>query len=92
MLTIQPSAALDCSDCVREQAGADGGMVLLVPPHLRDTQLLPLLEKYKQYRVWRLSFEGVGSTQRAYAGFADAAAAQQFDRRVEYMTTTFCCR
>lgn len=88
VLIIQPSAALDCSDCVKEGAG----QVLLVPPALPDAQLLPLLEKYRSYRVWRLNFAGVGATKRAYGGFGDAAAAAAFDRRVDHMTTEFCCR
>ena len=92
VLIIQPSAALDCSDCVKEGAGQGGARVLLVPPALPDAQLLPLLEKYRSYRVWRLNFAGVGATKRAYGGFGDAAAAAAFDRRVDHMTTEFCCR
>lgn len=92
-LIIRPSATLDCKDCVKEQAGAGGEpTVLLVPPGLPDAQLLPLLEPYKKYRVWRLSFEGVGAAERAYGGFADVATAKRFDQRMERMTTTFCCR
>ena len=103
MLVIRPSAELECSDCVKEVKGEQqaaeqkgGGQgsppVLLVPPALTDAQLLPLLEPYRRYRVWRLSFEGVGATRRAYGGFNDTAAAVAFDKRVAYMTTNFCCR
>ncbi|KAL4425402.1 hypothetical protein ABPG75_009418 [Micractinium tetrahymenae] len=95
VLTIQPSAELTCCDCVKEQpAGApSGGPLLLIPPELTDAQLLPLLAPYTQkYRVWRLSFEGVGGARRAFRGFADPAAAQAFNRRMEHMTTNFCCR
>lgn len=66
--------------------------VLLVPPALRSGELLPLLEPYRHYRVWRLNFSGVGSTQRAYSGFSDQAAAEAFDRRMAAITTTWCCR
>jgi hypothetical protein len=92
LLIIQPSAALQCTDCVKEEPGEGGIMLLMVPPALPDAQLLPLLEPYSSYRVWRFSFAGVGSTQRAYGGFSDAAAAQAFDQRMEWMTTDFCCR
>ncbi|PSC76256.1 glycosyltransferase family 77 isoform A [Micractinium conductrix] len=94
VLTIQPSAELDCTDCVKEAEGgaAGGGPLLLVPPMLTDAQLLPLLQQYRKYRVWRLSFAGVGTTQRAYAGFAKAEEAEAFNRRIEHITTNFCCR
>ena len=50
VLLIQPSAALDCGDCVREEAPATPGGPprLLVPPALRDDLLLPLLEPYRK--------------------------------------------
>ncbi|EFN56520.1 hypothetical protein CHLNCDRAFT_144132 [Chlorella variabilis] len=92
VLIILPSAALHCRDCVKEQKGLDGKTVLLVPPALRSGELLPLLEPYRHYRVWRLNFSGVGSTQRAYSGFSDQAAAEAFDRRMAAITTTWCCR
>lgn len=95
MLVIQPSAQLQCRDCVKEvePATTSGSPPrLLVPPALTDAQLLPLLEPYQRYRVWRFSFEGVGSTARAYGGFADLKAAQLFDKRMEHITTNFCCR
>lgn len=93
VLVIAPSAALDCADCVKEEAaGPDGAPRLLVPPRLNDAQLLRLLEPYRRYRVWRLSFEGVGDTARAFAGFASTEAATAFDRRMEHITTDFCCR
>lgn len=91
---IRPSAALSCRDCAREAApdNPGGPPVLLVPPGLTDAQLLPLLEPYKRYRVWRLSFAGVGATARAYGGFASLEAARRFDQRMERITTDFCCR
>ncbi|KAL4427446.1 hypothetical protein ABPG77_000735 [Micractinium sp. CCAP 211/92] len=93
VLLIEPSAALACTDCVREEAaGPDGTPRLLVPPSLHDAQLLRLLEPYRRYRVWRLSFEGLGSTARAFAGFSSAEAAAAFDRRMAHITTDFCCR
>lgn len=93
MLVIQPSAALGCTDCVREEAaGLDGAPRLLVPPGLHDAQLLRLLGPYRRYRLWRLSFEGVGAAERAYAGFSSAEAAGAFDRRMAHITTDFCCR
>lgn len=92
VLVIRPSAALACSDCVQEAAGADGTPVLEVPPGLTDAQLLPLLEPYRRYRVWRLSLEAVGGPQRAFGGFADAAAAAGFDQRMERITGQWCCR
>lgn len=93
VVVIRPSAALACTDCVREEAGRGGGPpVVLVPPGLTDAQLLPLLAPYKRYRVWRLSFEGVGGVARAYGGFASQEAAHRFDQRMERITTTFCCR
>ena len=105
VLIIRPSAELECRDCVKEvkgeqqeqgqqqQGGGQGSPpVLLVPPGLTDAALLPLLEPYRWYRVWRLSFEGVGATARAYGGFNDTVAAVAFDKRVAYMTTNFCCR
>lgn len=94
VLTIQPSAELGCSDCVKERpaGGAGGAPLLLVPPGLSDEQLLPLLAPYARYRVWRLSFEGVGGAARTYRGFAEPATAEAFNRRMEHMTTNFCCR
>lgn len=93
VLLIEPSAALACTDCVREEAaGPDGTPRLLVPPSLHDAQLLRLLEPYRRYRVWRLSFEGLGSTARAFAGFSSADAAAAFDLRMAHITTDFCCR
>ncbi|KAL4447412.1 hypothetical protein ABPG75_004631 [Micractinium tetrahymenae] len=93
VLIIQPSATLDCADCEREEpAGPDGSLRVLVPPSLHDTQLLRLLEPYRRHRVWRLSFEGVGATARAFAGFSDREAAAAFDRRMAHITTDFCCR
>ena len=69
VLVVRPSAALECDDCVRELPAKDGGPpTLLVPPGLRDTALLPLLEPYKRYRVWKLVFDDVGSTAMAYGG------------------------
>lgn len=57
VLTIQPSAELDCTDCVKEAEGgaAGGGPLLLVPPMLTDAQLLPLLQQYRKVGA------GVGS-------------------------------
>ncbi|PSC75627.1 Histone H2A [Micractinium conductrix] len=92
VLTIQPSAALTCTDCVQEERGADGQTVLLVPPALRDGALLPLLQPYRRYRVWRLSFAGVGSAQRAFGGFGKPSRAAAFDRRMDRILTTWCCR
>ncbi|KAL4457956.1 hypothetical protein ABPG75_012821 [Micractinium tetrahymenae] len=92
ILTIRPSAALDCTDCVREEKGPDGATVLLVPPALKDAQLLPLLAPYQRFRVWRLSLERVGAPVRAFGGFAEAAASEAFDRRMERVLTTWCCR
>ena len=92
VLVVRPSAALSCSDCVQEAAGADGTPILEVPPGLTDAQLLPLLEPYRRYRVWRLSLEAVGTQARAFGGFADAAAAAAFDERMERMTSEWCCR
>lgn len=94
VLVIQPSAALKCSDCVQEVAEKPPGvsMVLLVPPALTDAQLLPLLAPYEKFKVWRLSFEGVGDVARAYAGFQDSTEAQQFNTRMEHIPTNFCCR
>jgi hypothetical protein len=92
VLIIQPSASLECAACVEEAAAADGTLLLRVPPALRDDALLPLLEPYSSYRVWRLSLAGVGSARRAFGGFASREAASQLDARVEWMTTEFCCR
>ena len=67
--------------------------VLLVPPALASAALLPLLEPYqRRYRVWRLSFAGVGSTARAYRGFSTQAEAAELDKRMDHITTTWCCR
>jgi hypothetical protein len=92
VLIIMPSASLQCTNCVKEQKGPDGKTVLLVPPALRSGELLPLLAPYRSHRVWRLSFSGVGSTRRAYAGFSSRADAAAFDRRVSRVMTTWCCR
>lgn len=92
VLTLRPSAALTCSDCVQLGKAADGSPVLDIPPSLTDFQLLPLLEPYRRYRVWRLSMDSVGSPQRAFGGFADAAAAANFDARMERITGEWCCR
>lgn len=94
MVVIQPSAALDCADCVREVAGGGGGgaPLVLVPPALADTALLRLLEPYRRYRLWRLSLEGVGHPARAWGGFADGAAAAAFNKRMAHVPTEFCCR
>lgn len=66
--------------------------VVLVPPALKDGQLLPLLAPYQRFRVWRLSLDGVGAPSRAFGGFAQQAAAAAFDRRMERVLTTWCCR
>jgi hypothetical protein len=67
--------------------------VLLVPPALPSATLLPLLQPYQQrYRVWRLSFAGVGSTGRAYSGPSSQAEAAELDKRMDHITTTWCCR
>lgn len=66
--------------------------MLLVPPALKDAQLLPLLAPYQRFRVWRLSLEGLGAPARAFGGFAQAAAAVAFDRRMDRILTTWCCR
>lgn len=92
VLIIQPSASLECDACVEEASAADGTLLLRVPPGLRDAALLPLLEPYSAYRVWRLSLAGVGAPSRAFGGFADPEAARQLDSRVDWMTTEFCCR
>ncbi|KAI7844886.1 hypothetical protein COHA_001538 [Chlorella ohadii] len=92
VLTLRPSAALTCTDCVQLGKLSDGSPVLDVPPGLTDAQLLPLLEPYRRYRVWRLSMDSVGSPQRALGGFADAAAAANFDARMERITGEWCCR
>ena len=42
--------------------------------------------------MWRLSFDGVGSPQRAFGGFADGPASAAFDKRMAHVTTDFCCR
>ncbi|GAB4816673.1 hypothetical protein N2152v2_003719 [Parachlorella kessleri] len=92
VLVIQPSAALGCTDCTREERRPDGQLVLLVPPGLRAKYLVRLLEPYYKYRVWRLSFEGVTQPSEAYAGFACAGVAKKFDRRMEHVTSYWCCR
>lgn len=92
MLTLRPSAALACADCVQLGEAADGSPVLDIAPGLTDAQLLPLLEPYRRYRVWRLSMHGVGAPQRAFGGFADPAAAANFDARMERITGEWCCR
>ncbi|EFN52091.1 hypothetical protein CHLNCDRAFT_59017 [Chlorella variabilis] len=93
VLTIRPSAELGCTDCTKEEAAEGGGKTVLVPPGLKDGQLLLLLgDKYASYRVWRLSFTGVGTTRRAFGGFSNATHAIQFDKRMEHITTSFCCR
>jgi hypothetical protein len=95
VLTIRPSAELACTDCVKELAAEGGGSgpVLLVPPGLTDAALLRVLgERYTRYRVWRLSFAGVGSFRRAFNGFANRTAAVEFDKRMEHINTFFCCR
>ncbi|PRW61069.1 hypothetical protein C2E21_0568 [Chlorella sorokiniana] len=92
VLTLRPSAALTCTDCVQLGKATDGSPVLEVPPSLTDAQLLPLLEPYRRYRVWKLSMDSVGSPQRAFGGFADAAAAANFDGRMERITGEWCCR
>lgn len=66
--------------------------VVLVPPSLRSEELLPLLDPYRSYRVWRLTFGGVGSAQRAYSGFSRGEEARAFDRRMAHITTSWCCR
>lgn len=85
MLVIKPSAALGCKACVEEVKAAspgpggsggsgNGTTTLLVPYGLRDSELLPLLEPYRRFRVWRLSLEGAGSPAEAFAGFKCAGA------------------
>lgn len=90
---LRPSAALDCADCVREEPGQGGTPpTLLLPPGLRFERAMELLQPYQRYRVWRLSLGGVGSVQRAFGGFADAGEAQRFDKRMQHITTDWCCR
>lgn len=78
---------------MREEPGAGGDPpVVLVPPALTDAQLLPLLAPYQQYRMWRLSLDGVGSARRAFGGLANATAAAQLDKRMSHIPTDWCCR
>ncbi|GAB4815828.1 hypothetical protein N2152v2_002874 [Parachlorella kessleri] len=93
VLVIKPSFKLGCADCVREEKLADGSLnQVLVPTGLNDHQLLALLEPYRRFRVWRISMRGVRGPNEAYAGFACAGAAREFDKRMDHITTEWCCR
>ncbi|GAB4816841.1 hypothetical protein N2152v2_003887 [Parachlorella kessleri] len=94
VLVIRPTAELQCRDCVEEEKEKlpDGATLLRVPSKLRDKQLLPLLEPYTRYRVWRLQFEGVTEAKQAFGGFQCAKAAWRFDRRIKHLSFSWCCR
>lgn len=77
MLTIVPSEGLDCTNCTRKEEVENGTTLLIVPARLRDRELLPLLEPYSHYRVWRLSFAEVLLLPRAYGGFACKGARRE---------------
>lgn len=72
MLEIRPTPSTTCADCVEEKGVEGGRLVVHVPLGLKDTQLLPLLYKYKQYRVWVLNFREVKNLGEAFGGFACA--------------------
>lgn len=62
--------------------GEEGAHVLLVPPSLNDTDLLPLLEAAKKYPVWELDFSDIGSHWHAFRGWDCQAPTHQFDLRM----------
>ena len=78
VVTIRPSAEVPwpgCANgvgvpgCAQETEEAGTGKVVLIPLGLTDKDLLPILEPYKKYRVWRVNFKGVEKPIQAYAGF-----------------------
>ena len=78
VVTIRPSAKVPwpgCAGgvgvpgCAQEIEEAGTGKVVLIPLGLTDKDLLPILEPYKKYRVWRVSFKGVETPVQAYVGF-----------------------
>jgi hypothetical protein len=56
--------------CTRRSARpGDGDGVLLVPPSLNTSDLLPLLQPAARRRLWRLDFSDVGSHWHAFRGW-----------------------
>lgn len=63
-------AAASAEACVRpstREGEAEG--VLLVPPSLNDTDLLPLVAPLQKYRLWRLDLSDIGSHWHAFQGW-----------------------
>ncbi|PRW34035.1 kinetoplast DNA-associated [Chlorella sorokiniana] len=76
-----PATPENSKACLKEGT-EDGTAVLSLPPSLNDTHLLPFLESYQKYKLWRLDFSDVGSPWHAFAGWECAEPAKQFDQRL----------
>ncbi|KAI3434871.1 hypothetical protein D9Q98_002925 [Chlorella vulgaris] len=70
--------------CTQWGAGeGEQGSVVLVPPSLNDTDLLPLLAPLAKYRLWTLDLTSdIGSHWHAFAGWDCKGPAHQFDLRM----------